>query len=197
MRTALLALLLFSPAAAGISYATDPAPASVDSLIERIAELRRQRADLDKREAELVAALKAELKRLQDLADRLGLNLPLPKPPEPPADPLRAKLKTAFDADPLQLDKRKGAAADLAALYRQAAKLAADPEVATSGALLDRVRQAAGMLVGADGLRDVRRAAGAELSAILPTDADLTAEQRDATAKLFQRLAVILEELSK
>jgi hypothetical protein len=198
---ALTVVAALTACAPTLSAQDSPTP-SVDSLVAKIGDLRKQRAALDKAEAELRAQLTAELKRIADLVDKLGggdVKPPdvKPKPPEPPADPLRAKLKAAFDADPLQLDKRRSAAADLAALYRQAAKLAADPEVTTSGALLDRVRQAAGMLVGADGLRDVRRAAGAELSAILPTDADLTAEQRGATAKLFERLAAILEELGK
>ena len=85
----------------------------------------------------------------------------------------------------------------MAALYRQAATLAADATVATSGELLKRVRDAGGSLIGPDALKDVRRAAGAELAAVLPTDAPLSDAQRDQAAKLFVRLATTLEEIAK
>lgn len=192
------ALLL---AAAGLARAQEPPRPSVDALVEQVTGIRAKRADLDKQEATALAALKAELKRQSDLIDKLGGVGPAPKPPDPkppePADPLRAKLKAAFDADPAPLDARREQAKDLAALYRQAAMLAADPEVTTSGDLLRRVRDAAGTLVGVDALKDVRRAAGQELGGVLPTDATLTREQRTAVAALFAKLAATLEEVAK
>lgn len=202
--TALFAALLFAPAVAGVAYATDPAP-SVDSLIERIAELRRQRADLDKREAELVAALKAELKRLQELADKLGLNLPLPKPPEPPVpvppvDPLRAKVLDAVKASAGTDAEKRKQCLDLAALYRAAGELTAKGgRFADADSLLKGLREAAASMIGADALTDVRRVVAGELAAVLPTvaDAALTDAHRAAAAKVFERLAGILEEAGK
>lgn len=193
MRTALFALLLCAAPAGAQDRPT------ADQLAEQVLALRAKRADLEKQEAAAVAALRAELKRLNELGAKLGLDIPpAPKPPEPtPADPLRQRLKAAFDADPTQLDLRKGQALDLAALYREAAKLAADPSVDSAGELLDRVRRAGMSLVGADALREVRKVAGVELGSLLPTDAPLTAEQRAAAAALFGRLAVALEEVGK
>jgi hypothetical protein len=123
---------------------------------------------------------------------------PGPKPPDPrpPTDPLRAKLKAALDADAAPAATKREQAKDLAALYRAAARLARDSAVPTSGELLARVRDAARTLVGPDALKDVRRAAGDELSALLPTDAPLTDPLRTSAAALFTKLASLLEELS-
>lgn len=204
MRTALLAALLLSPAVAGISYATDPAP-SVDSLIERIAELRRQRADLDKREAELVAALKAELKRLQELADKLGLVVPPvvpPKPPEPaPVDPLRDKVLAAVKASAGDDAVKRKQCLDLAALYRAIVKLLPDADqFGTADQTRQRLRDTANTMLGSEEvLREVRRVVAGELAAVLPTvaDAQLTDAHRASAAKVFERLAGILEEAGK
>ena len=186
---------------AACARAQEPPRPTVDALVEQVAGIRAKRADLDKQEAAALAALKAELKRQSDLIDKLGGVGPAPKPPDPkppePADPLRAKLKAAFDGDGAAPEVKREQAKDLAALYRQAATLAADVTVATSGELLKRVRDAGGSLIGPDALKDVRRAAGAELAAVLPTDAPLSDSQREAAAKLFARLATTLEEIAK
>lgn len=207
MRLALpFALMLF---AAGALCAADEqpvqpvAPLTIDQRITQILDLRAKQSDLKKQEDTATAELKAELKRQQDLLDKLLLpdvKPPVPpvppKPPEP-VDPLRSKLKTAFDEDSTPLAQRRERAKDLAALYRQAAKLASDPAVTTSGELLRKVREAAGTLVGADALKEVRRVAGMELAGILPTDAALTAAQREQAEQVFKRLAEILEEIAK
>jgi hypothetical protein len=195
-----IALLLLT-LCAGLVRAQDPAPPGIDQKAKavreqkaKIVELEKQLADLKKQYSTAVEELRAELKKL---ADELGVPLPDPKPPTPPppADPLAAKLKTAFDGDPAQLDVRKGHAKDLAELYRQAAKLTADPAVTTSGELLGKVRDAAGTLVGADALRECRKVVGAELAMLLPTDDTLTDDQRKAVAALFAKLAGILDSL--
>jgi len=187
--------------AAACARAQEPPRPSVDALVEQVSGIRAKRAELDKQEQVALAALKAELKRQSDLIDKLGGVGPAPKPPDPkppePVDRLRAKLKAAFDGDGAALEFKREQAKDLAALYRQAAALAADVTVATSGDLLKRVRDAGGALIGPDALKDVRRAAGAELAAVLPTDAPLSDAQRDQAAKLFVRLAVTLEEIAK
>jgi hypothetical protein len=190
--------------------AADPVPgsATIDQLLEKIADLRRQKADLEKQEQAAAAELKVRLKELVEKLSKLGLADPLPappappapvppKPPEPPADPLAAKLKTAFDSDTADAAVKRERAKDLAALYRQAAALASNVDVATSGDLLKRVRDAAGVLVGADSLKGVRQAVGAELARLLPTDSPLSDEQRKAVGELFVRLAGILEDVAK
>ncbi|OWY59963.1 hypothetical protein B7486_71745, partial [cyanobacterium TDX16] len=152
MKTLALALLLCLPLGA---VAQPPAPPAktIDQLVTDLADARKQRADLDaKREdidkqiARITADLKARLKELQDLLGPVAPKPPEPIPPPVPVDPIKAKLKTAFDIDG-SLSKRD-AAKDLAALYRQAAALSADPSVATAGELLQRVRSAAGTLIG-------------------------------------------------
>lgn len=120
---------------------------------------------------------------------------PGPKPPEPKLDPLKARLKAAYDADPAEPAKKQGQAKDLAELYRQAAALALRDDVASSGELLRRVRDAAGTLVGADALKSVRTEVAAELKAVLPADAALADEQRKAVADLFRKLAAVLDSL--
>ena len=198
MRSTALSLfvLLVAPVCA---CAQEPSP-SIDQLIAKIADLRKQQAELRKQEEGAAADLKLRLKELQDRLDQLGLFGP-PKPPDPkppePVDRLRAKLKAAFDGDGAALEFKREQAKDLAALYRQAAALAADVTVATSGDLLKRVRDAGSSLIGPDALKDVRRAAGAELAAALPTDAPLSDAQRDQAAKLFVRLATTLEKIAK
>ncbi|MFM8273720.1 MAG: hypothetical protein ACKODX_15525 [Gemmata sp.] len=190
MRSAALLSLLALLAAP--ARAQEPRP-SVEQLVAKLTEVRKQQADLKKLEDATTAELRSELKRLQELVDKL--NLPDVRPPGPPepADPLRAKLRAAFDAD--ADPKKRDHARDLAALYRQAAGLCADAGVGTAGDLLSRVKAAATTLVGADALRECRRVVAGELGALLPTDDALTAEQRKAAAALFAKLATILEGL--
>lgn len=177
-----------------------PAPPTLDQLIQRVQDLRKQKAELQKAEDAAAADLKARLQALKDLLDSLNID-PHPAPPKPPtppappADPLAAKLKAAFDGDAADVAKRREQAKDLAALYRQAAKLAADNSVAAAGDLLSRVKTASAALVGADALKAVRGVVASELAAILPTDDPLTDAQRKSAADLFAKLAVVLETL--
>jgi hypothetical protein len=117
---------------------------------------------------------------------------PMPKPPVPvpPDSPLRKKIKAAFDID--ANNAKHEHAKDLAALYREAAKLSMKDEVATSGELLRRVKEAGNAIVP-DGLIGVRKIAAEELVMIFGSDADLTPEQRKAAAELFGQLATILD----
>ena len=190
--------MLFVLLTAGALTAADETSPSIDQLIERITDLRAKQAALKKQEDTAAVELKAELKKQQDRLDKLNLpDVPKPVPPKPPepVDPLAKKLKAAYDADPAQLEKRRESAKDLAELYRQAAVLAADEGVATSGDLLKRVKDASATLVGVDALRECRRVVAMELGALLPTDDALTGEQRAGVAALFKKLAVILDSL--
>lgn len=198
-----LALLVTSGLCAG---AQDPAkPASVDQLVDQVHGIRKARAELDKQESAALMALRAELKRQNDLIERL--NIDAPKPPKPvdpdvippkPVDPLRVKLKSAFDASMGGTGEKSEWAKDLAALYRAAAKLVNDPTLTTATALRAKLKEASASLIGAESLTEVRKAVAVELAGVLPTtDGELTGEHRDAAAKLFKRLAEMLEEIAK
>jgi len=204
MRTALFAALALVPLAAR----ADDAPPSVDALVSKLAELRKQRADLDRKESDLRAALKAELKRIADLVGKLDVDGPpvppdvRPKPPEPvPVDPLAQRVRDAIRASAGTDAAKRAQCLDLAALYRAAAKLAGDAaQFPDADSLLARLRQAAAQMLGdPDALREVRRVVAGELAAALPTvaDAPLTDAHRAAAVKVFERLAAILEEAGK
>lgn len=127
--------------------------------------------------------------------------VPPPAPPAPPApipvDPLRVKLSASYTLAAGTAAQKAEWAKDLAALYRAAAKLSNDTTVATAGALKAKLSAAAGALIGATALTEVRQAVGGELAAILPADADLTPDQRTAASALFARLATLLESLAQ
>jgi len=117
---------------------------------------------------------------------------PEPDPPPPPKpDALKKKLQEAYVVD-------KGEAADarqLAALYRQAVKLAADKTIPTTKELLRRVRVAGESLVEPGTLSEVRKVVAGELAVVLgaPSDDPITDGQRLAAAAVFGKLAEILE----
>lgn len=205
--TAALALLIATLSTAA-TRAAEPPSTSVDALVGQIGEIRKQRAALDKAEAELRASLKAELKRIADLVEKLGTDDVKPpvvppdvKPPLPPADPLTVRVREAIRASAGSDAEKRKQCLDLAALYRAAAKLAPDAaQFPDADALLTRLRQAAAQMLGdPDALREVRKVVAGELAAVLPTvaDAPLTAEHRAAAVKVFERLAAILEDAGK
>ena len=200
MRTAAL-LLILAPLAAR----ADDAPTSVDALVSKLAELRKQRADLDRKEADLRAQLKAELKRIADLVAKLDPDAPPvvpPKPVDPPAaDPLRDKVRDAIKASAGTESAKKQQCLKLAALYRTAAELVPNVErFPDADSLLKGLRDAAVVMLGdAAALTEVRKVVAGELAAVLPTvaDAPLTEAHRAAAVKVFERLAVLLEEAGK
>lgn len=188
--------------------ADDPARPGADALAARLAELRSKRAALEKEEAAVIAELRAELKRLAELADKLGLNGPQPKPVEPPpppkpADPLRAALRAAYDADPAAAASKREAAVLLSALYREVGVLALKKgpdgayEVPTGGVLVRRMREAGEQLVGVSALLDARKLVAAELGKLLPTDMPLADAERADVARLLAALSATFEELTK
>jgi hypothetical protein len=116
-----------------------------------------------------------------------------PDPPKPaPTDPLVARLQAAYTAEPGTPADKADALANKVELYRQAAKLAADPAVATTGELVTRVRQASDAL-GTDRLPGVRKVVRAELQAAMPTDVPLDAATRKLAADTFDRIKAALE----
>jgi hypothetical protein len=200
---ALTALAALLTCAAPLSAQDSPTP-SVDSLVAKLADLKRQRAALEKSEAEVRGQLKAELKRIADLVAALEPDaVPKPKLVDPPVpvDPLAAKVRDAIKVSAGDDVTKRKQCLDLAALYRAAAKLAPDAaQFPDADALLARLRQAAAQMLGdPDALREVRRVVAGELAAVLPTvaDAPLTDAHRAGAVKVFERLAVLLEEAGK
>src|SRR5262249_35484315 len=128
---------------------------------------------------------------------------PLPPPKPPPDNRLREKLSAALAADRVnQRVNPSGTKADvmqLAAIYREAAKVAVDSAVPDSSTLLTRVRKVSADLIGADALPTVRASAAEELLAALgmTSDEPLTDAQRQRAAQTFLKLAGTLEELVK
>lgn len=116
---------------------------------------------------------------------------PGPKPP----DELRERIAAALAKD----KAAKADVAQLAAVYREAARVAADPAVTTSADLMGRVRRVSASLLGPDALPTVRGAAAEELLAALgmTSDEPLTDRQRKRAGELFTRLADVLEALNK
>lgn len=114
---------------------------------------------------------------------------PPPKPPDPPPeDPLRAKFRAAYNADPGDAAKKDAARKDLAELYRQGAMLTADNTVTTTGELVDRLRRA-GQTLAADQLPGTRKAVALELAAAMPADEPLTPDRRKDAAALFSKIS--------
>ena len=72
-------------------------------------------------------------------------------------------------------------------------KVVPSDTVSTRDELLDRARTLSAAVIGPDVLVGVRKVVGEDLAALLPVESALTAEQRDAVRKLFDRLAVILD----
>ncbi len=112
-----------------------------------------------------------------------------------PADPFARDLKKQF-VDDGSADKARHLA-QLAALYREAIVYADKADVTTAGDLANRIRTAASTLIPADALVGVRKRIAEEIAKELPLDGDkpLDAATRAKAAKLFERIAVRLEEL--
>lgn len=121
---------------------------------------------------------------------------PVPVPPAPPpapADPLTADFRRLLAADPAA--DKIGHLAQLAAVYREAVKYAANADVTTAGELAARIRAAANSLLPADALTAVRKRVAEEITKALSDDGDkpLDADARAQAAKLFARIATSLE----
>lgn len=114
-----------------------------------------------------------------------------PEPPRP--DPLAEKVRKALADDPSDSALKAKHARALAALYRELAKEAADAGIATPGEFRRVAKEASARMIGPDALVGVRALVAAELALLLPTDEAFTDPQRTATARLFEKLAAILE----
>lgn len=129
------------------------------------------------------------------------LKIEVEAPPEPPPPPLPGpddglvrRLQAGYDADPAPVDQRRADLRQLAALYAEASRLAANPQLTTAGQLLGALRDASAALVPTGRLTAVRQTIAADLAAELPTDpaAPLTPSVREAAATRFARIAAAL-----
>ncbi len=174
---------------------TPPAPTpppTLDSLLLKVQEIRKQKAELQKAEDIAVADLKARLKDLRDLLDSLNINPPAPVPPTP-ADAFKTDLAGfAKGQDKAQLAK-------LAALYRQAVTFCGDVSFTTTGQLIAAIGKAADSMTTPGSLTAVRARVLTELHAAnLPlTDVPLTDALRKSAADIYGRAAAALEDAAK
>ena len=118
---------------------------------------------------------------------------PVPPVPPNPNDPFGQALQAAYTAE---TDAGKAASkASLAALYRQSADTAGNPSVATWGALVDVMSDAAKSIGVSGKLPGVQAAVQAELRKELPTSrtAPLDAAGRSLAGRNFTKVATALE----
>jgi hypothetical protein len=117
------------------------------------------------------------------------------KPPLPELpDALAEKVRAALDGDAERdTSKKRKLARQLAVLYRELAREAQDAALTSPKEFRQVARDAAARMIGPDALAGVRKEVAAELAALLPTDAPFSEAQRAAVAKLFDRLAAILD----
>lgn len=121
----------------------------------------------------------------------------------PPADPMLAKIKAAWDADPLQLDLRRKGAESLVAVYTQAAKVIEDPAIASIGQHSTQVKAVADQLfkddgIALDSLAGVRKVLADELKAAFPAGppTSLTADVRKLIDSIYARAARAIKTVS-
>lgn len=106
--------VVWEMSAFAVVNAQQPAAVSIDQLIDRLAELRSKRTDLDKQEQGVVELLREKLREQLDRLRKLGVDVgltpspqppptPPPQPPQPPVPPPQPtvldRLKVAYRAD--------------------------------------------------------------------------------------------------
>jgi hypothetical protein len=116
-------------------------------------------------------------------------------PVPPPADELKKRLAAAVEKD----RATKADVLQLAAIYKEAAKVVLDPDVPHTRELLRRLREVSTALLGAETLAATRAAIAEQLVALvgMSSDEPLTEVRRKNKAQFFNRVADALEELSK
>ena len=187
--TRLLAILVLLSGAVA-ARADDP---TLEELIARLVELRKQKAEQEKTEAEVVKQLRTRYEALHKQLADLGVVAPGPLPPAPPPKPvdeLKQKVQAAWKAD----GGTREMCAQLAELYKLAAQLAQSESVPSTAELLRQVREAASFLTeGA--MQKTRQLVAEELRKALgkSTDDPITDVERKAASELFAKLATILE----
>lgn len=172
-------------------FAADPA--TLDALVDKVIEIRKQRADLQKAEESALAEVRARLKAIEEKLNQIDVKPPQPVPPQPnPGDPLSLAIKAAFgEATPQKVEQCKL----LAELYLQASVLAAKEDLATTAQLMGKISEASRGL-GIDGLMPVRVLIANECKAALGTvepPVPLTPTLRAKAKELFLRVHIALK----
>lgn len=198
MNILLLLMLLL-----GVS-AQQPAPSpTIDQLIDKVLDLRKQKAELDKQEAAALADLQKLMKELQDRFDKLKLP-PGPKPPDPVVpDALGEVLKAAYKRDSEAKAGTKSNLADLASLWKMAGKMVLSKnsdtyEVNSSADLMAAIRKAAASMdLPLTVFPKLRKEIGDQVLSALGEESDTpyTEAQREATAALLTKIGGILNGL--
>ena len=181
-----------------LPVAIQPSPngnSSLDQLVDQVIEIRKQRADLEKKEAATLAEVRTRLKALEDRLNQIDVKPPappVPPPPTPPADPLAAALKAAYAAD--SSPTKAAQALLLAELYKQAATLADDPAVSNTADLMGRILVAAKSLK-IDGLLSCRTLIAEECKSIGSVDppVTLTGDVRAKAKAVFLRVSLAMK----
>jgi hypothetical protein len=171
-----------------------PLPDPIDAVIEKVAKLRAQRAELQKQEDDLILEAR---KRYSDLGKKLDSLGAAPTPPAP-ADKLAQDLGELYKSEASAAKKVQ--VLTLAALYKQAAKEAHSPQCETcedlAALILSFVENAVGL--GPDALKPIRARVLAELKTVAPNlAAPLNDQLRAAIDGVYSRAAVILEGAAK
>lgn len=114
--------------------------------------------------------------------------------PVPPSDPLVAKLKLAYDADPSPPIVKASSKGLIVALYQAAAEQVKNPAITTTDALLDDLHKTAAGMLPAGALVGLRKVIAAEVQACLGAQPQsLAAELRTAAGNCFARIAAAVD----
>lgn len=190
--------LILSLFLSGSINAQTPTPEDLNKLITEIEGIQKQREELTKKVADLLAQADQLMKTYQKrLADAGGVVIPPPGPA--PTDPLKLKIVAAFASDPGDLGTKKTDAAKLSGIYSAAVskKVADNKTIETAGQLIEQVR-GLGEILPASRLPETRKVIGAELKLILGDNSTkLTEESRKACHALFAKVEAILDEVMK
>lgn len=199
----LILLIAFTFGASAQPPAPAPSP-TIDQLIDKVLDLRKQKAELDKQEAATLAQLQTLMKELQDRLDKL--NVKPPKPPDPLVpDALGEVLKAAYKRDQDSKAGTRSNLADLASLWKMAGKLVLQKnsdvyEVNSSADLMVAIRKAAASMdLPMTVFPKLRKEIGDQVLSALgeETGTPYTEAQREAAAALFTKIGAILNGLSQ
>lgn len=196
--------LIFLMAVAPILGAVQLPPPTIDGLIDKVLDLRKQIAELEKQEATTLTQLQA---LLADQKKRLDeLNVKPPVPPDPPLpDAVAAALRSAYAKDVEAKNGTKGELADLTSLWRMAGQMVLQKgsttyKVDSSADLMAAIREAAvTMKLSPTTFRNLRTQIGVEVASALGEESDTqyTDAQRVKAAAFLTKISEVLSGLDK
>lgn len=176
-----------------------PVP-TIDNLIDKVLDLRKQKAELEKAETAALLQLQTLLAEQQKRIDELGMR-PKPPDPVPKPDKLVEALKAAHKMDADAGKGTKEQLASLASLWKMAGELALQKNskefaIESSADLMAAIRKAAITLnLPTDTVFPaLRKQIGAEVFERLGEEVftPFTDEQREQSAALFKKIGEVL-----